>query len=234
MTSTRVALLTGTNRGSGYATAHRLADDGWSVVAFNRTPMPNSCLTAEYLVDLADPTAVDEALTAVRRDTAGRIHALVPFAVSRHIATIDQHDPEELRAAFHVNVFATIRIITTLLPTLRECNAQIVLIGSHAGSYPFEGGLTYSTTKATLKALAETLLLEERPHGIRTTLVSAGAVSNFDWDNSPYKMSTTSIANTISAVLASPRDLDIGEIEVRPALLADKQPVTGFDRLAHI
>jgi hypothetical protein len=79
--------------------------------------------------------------------------------------------------------------------------------------------------------VVETLLLEERPHGVRAALISPGAIANAADDSSPAKMAATSVARCVGAIAQDfDRDLVVGDLEIRPALLA-RPLVRGLDRL---
>lgn len=228
----RVALITGTNRGSGKAIAEELRDRGYRVFSLNRSLAGEDWL-GEYRCDLADPAQIGKAVGQVL-DDAGRLDVCVSNAVDRvfdPIADLSEADWERLVS---INLSACFHLVKAVLPALRAARGSFVAMGSHAGTRYFEGGAAYSATKAGVKALVETLLLEERRNGVRACLVSPGAIANLDGDESPHKMSTRSVARCVGTIVDSwPRDLVVGEIEVRPADLAEP-PITGIDRLLHV
>jgi NAD(P)-dependent dehydrogenase (short-subunit alcohol dehydrogenase family) len=228
----RVALVTGTNRGSGRAIADELLDRGYRLYSLNRSLAGDGPL-GEHRCDLSDPGQIRDAVGRVLAD-AGRLDVCVSNAVDRvldPIASLGETDWDRLVS---VNLSACFHLIKAVLPALRAARGVFVAMGSHAATRYFEGGAAYSATKAGLKALVETLLLEERRNGVRACLVSPGAIANLDGDESPYKMSTRSVARCVGTIVDSwPRDLVVGEIEVRPADLAEP-PVIGIDRLLHV
>ncbi|MCS0639636.1 SDR family oxidoreductase [Streptomyces sp. LP05-1] len=226
----RLALVTGSNRGTGRAVRQRLVADGFTVRCLNRSSCADH--TDPVVADLADGGAASEAARAVLAD-APALDLLVLNAVARGLGRVDELSPEDWDEALAVNLTATVRIIQAALPLLRAAGGHIVLMGSHAGDRPFEGGLAYCATKAALRSVAEVLLLEERPNGVRTTLVNPGAIRNFDDDFSEYKMSVESVASVVSWVVAAPADTVLGEVELRPARLA-APPSVGLDRLQHV
>lgn len=228
----RVAVITGSNRATGYAIAEALHADGWRLVSINRTLHGAEWLN-EHRCDLADTR---EVMDVVRRISAehDKIDAFIPTSASRGIAPIENLGVEELDNSIRVNFTSIVHSIRLLLPVLRRSRGQIVVIGSHAGSRFFEGGAAYSSTKAALKALVEILLLEERPNGVRSTLLSPGAIANFEWDNCQYKMRTDSVAQCVRTLLSSlPDDIAVGEVEIRPARLPNPE-VSGLDRLQYL
>jgi NAD(P)-dependent dehydrogenase (short-subunit alcohol dehydrogenase family) len=228
----RVALVTGTNRGTGYAIAEELTRRGYALASLNRTIRGEGWLR-ERRCDLADPeqiaTAVDDVLGEY-----GRLDAVVANAVDRPLTPLAELEPADWDRGVAVNLSAVFHLIRTTLPALRAARGVFLAMGSHAGSRFFEGGAAYSAPKAALKALVETLLLEERRHGVRAALISPGAIANLPGDACAYKMTTASVARCVGVVIEDfPVDLVAGELEIRPARLPVPE-VTGLDRLAHV
>jgi NAD(P)-dependent dehydrogenase (short-subunit alcohol dehydrogenase family) len=226
----RPALVTGANRGTGRAIRRRLATDGFTVRCLNR----HSCEdhTDPVVADLADGQAAFDATLAVLADVPA-LDVLVLNAVTRGLGRVAELEPAVWDEALAVNLTANVRVIQAALPALRAAGGHIVLMGSHAGDRPFEGGLAYCATKAALRSVAEVLLMEERPHGVRTTLLNPGAIRNFDDDFSENKMSVESVASVVSWVVSAPADTVLGEVELRPARLG-VPPAVGFERLQHV
>ncbi|MEU4209496.1 SDR family NAD(P)-dependent oxidoreductase [Streptomyces sp. NPDC026206] len=227
-----VALVTGANRGTGLAIARELHGRGYRVAALNRTPSGEPWLH-ETICDLSDPAGVDAAVEAVVRGF-GRLDACVTNAVARAFAPIAELDTAAWDESVAVNLTSVFRVVRATLPAMRRSGGTYVIMGSHAGTRFFEGGAAYSATKAALKAFVETLLLEERAHGVRATLVSPGAIANLDGDDTPYKMATKSVARCVGALVQDqPADLVVGDVEVRPARLPEPL-VSGIARLQHV
>lgn len=228
----RLAVITGSNRATGYAIAEALHAAGWRIISINRTPHGAGWLN-EHHCDLADTEEVVHTTGRIRAEH-DRIDAFIATSVSRGLSPVEDLGIEELDNAIRINFTSIVHSVRSLLPVLRRSHGQVVVIGSHAGSRFFEGGTAYSSTKAALKAFVETLLLEERPHGVRSTLVSPGAIANFDGDDCEYKMRTDSVARCVLALLTSiPDDAVVGEVEIRPARLP-KPDKSGLDRLQHV
>lgn len=228
MTTRPVAVVTGSSRGIGQAVGEQLLADGWDVVALSRTPHPDPRVMS-VPCDLSDPHSTRAALAAVDARTQ-RVDALVANAALRSLGRLADLPGAAWDEAVAVNLSSVVVLVQALLPGLRRQRGTVVVMGSHAGSRFFEGGAAYCATKAALKALVEVLLLEERPHGVRTTLLSPGAVANEHSDTASTKLSTVSVARAVSWILAAPDDLVVGELEIRPARLGPA-PVSGFDRL---
>jgi NAD(P)-dependent dehydrogenase (short-subunit alcohol dehydrogenase family) len=228
----QVAIVTGANRGAGRAIADALAVRGYRVCELNRT-LAGGVDADEWLCDLADPAQLVMAVGEVL-DRYGRVDVCVANAVDRVFDPIAELSVEDWDRLVAINLSSVFRLIKAVLPALRESGGTFVAMGSHAASRFFEGGAVYSATKAALKPLVETLLLEERHNGVRACLVSPGAIANLAGDDSPHKMSVASVGECVATIAHEwPRDLVVGEIEIRPASLP-APPVTGLDRLQHV
>jgi NAD(P)-dependent dehydrogenase (short-subunit alcohol dehydrogenase family) len=202
------------------------------VVALNRTLLKEPWLH-EIECDLADPGAVHDAVAAAVA-YAGRLDACVSSAVTRHLAPVASLSLEDWNESVAVNLTSVFALAQAALPALRASAGIILVLGSHAGSRFFETGAAYSATKAALKALVETLLLEERPHGVVATLITPGAIANVEGDADPRKMSTASVARYVGHLVQDRcDDVVVGEVEIRPARLPPP-PVAGLARLLHV
>jgi NAD(P)-dependent dehydrogenase (short-subunit alcohol dehydrogenase family) len=227
-----VALVTGATRGTGMAVARELHRRGYAVVALHRGRAGADWLT-EIACDLTDPDAPRAAVAEVLT-RFGRLDACVCNAAVRRLGPIADLDPADWDESVAVNLSSVFRLIRATLPAVRAAAGGYVLIGSHAGTHFFEGGAAYSATKAALRGLVETLLLEERRFGVRATLVNAGAIANRAGDDTPYKMAVDSVARCVAAIVADqPADLAIGEVEIRPARLRPPA-VAGLARLQDV
>ncbi|MEV0703356.1 SDR family NAD(P)-dependent oxidoreductase [Saccharopolyspora sp. NPDC050389] len=222
----RVALVTGANRGTGKAIAERLTRAGVRVWTLSRRPGPGP---RSLPCDLADVDAVRDRVAEVV-EAEGELDLVVANAVDRYFATVAELDLARWSQALTVNITSVLALVQAALPALRRTNGSIVLMGSHAGTRYFEGGVSYSAAKAAMKAVCESLLLEERPNGVRTTLISPGAIANEADDHSKLKMTVESVAEVVWQAACVPADTVIGELECRPSALA-MPTVSGIDRL---
>jgi NADP-dependent 3-hydroxy acid dehydrogenase YdfG len=224
------ALVTGANRGTGLAIAEHLESAGMRVWRVNRT---GAARDRELSCDLSDLAAVDRVVREACAAADGRLDVFVANAVDRYFAPVAELDAERWSRALTVNLSSIVVAVRAALPALRAARGTIALMGSHAGSRFFETGASYCASKAALKAVCEVLLLEERRNGVRTCLVSPGAIANEEGDRSAFKMTTDSVAGLVEWIVSAPADLAVGEIELRPAALAPAAPV-GLDRLQSV
>jgi NAD(P)-dependent dehydrogenase (short-subunit alcohol dehydrogenase family) len=227
-----VALVTGSNRGLGYGIARAFHRAGYRIVSLNRT-LANEEWLGEIRCDLAAPDEVAAALAIVRQEIV-RLDVCVLNAAVRRFGSVAELDPLALRTSLAVNLGAPVLVVQGCLPLLRSAKGVIVVIGSHAATRYFEGGVAYSATKAGLKALVETLLLEERRNGVRATLVSPGAIANRADDHATTKMTTDAVGEFVRwTAERTPDGIALGEVEIRPLVLGEA-PVVGIGRLQDV
>jgi 3-oxoacyl-[acyl-carrier protein] reductase len=229
LTDRKIALITGSNRGLGNGVARAFHRAGYRIVSLNRTLAGEDWL-GEVHCDLARLDDIPRAMAEVRRDVA-RLDVCVLNAAVRRLATVAELNPLALQTSLAVNLGAPVLLAQACLPMVRAARGGFVVIGSHAATRYFEGGVAYSATKSGLKALVETLLLEERGNGVWATLVSPGAIANRAGDHAPTKMTTDAVGELVRRLAEDvPLGIAVGELEIRPAVLS-ASPTTGIERL---
>jgi NADP-dependent 3-hydroxy acid dehydrogenase YdfG len=160
--STRTAVVTGASSGIGAATARRLAADGWQVVAAARRLDRLGELSASAAsirpcaLDVTDARSVEQLADAV--ETCDLLVANAGGAFD--LAPLPEASVDDWAAMYDVNVLGTVRTVQALLPQLRAARGHVVLTGSTAGHWVYEGGGGYVAAKHALAALRDTWRLE--------------------------------------------------------------------------
>ncbi|MDT4939084.1 MAG: hypothetical protein QOG80_2755 [Pseudonocardiales bacterium] len=172
-------MVTGASSGIGAATARRLANEGFEVVAGARRRARLDALAAEIpglravTLDVTSPESVAELAeslddVAVLVNNAGGALGIEP---------IERADPADWQAMFDTNVLGVLRVTQALLPALeRGTGGHVVVTGSIAGHLVYEGGGGYTAAKHGAAALIETLRLELNGRPVRVTEVAPGMV----------------------------------------------------------
>jgi len=174
----KTAVVTGASSGIGAATALQLAEQGWAVVAAARRADRLGELATRHPairpqpLDVTDPRSVDALAAAVPVCDLVVANAGGSYDLDR----VESASPEAWATAYDVNVVGVVRMVAALLPALRASRGHVVITGSTAGRWVYEGGASYTAAKHALVALRETLRLETVEAGIRVTEVAPGMV----------------------------------------------------------
>ena len=185
---TRVALVTGANRGIGLEVARQLARRGFTVILGSRDPQKGERAAARLKeedlsvlprqLDVSDNDSVED-LAARILDDPGRLDALVNNAAI-HYDTWQRAlgaDLDTVREALETNTFGAWRTCEAFVPMLRRSDhGRIVNVSSGAGSLASMGGGTpaYNVSKVALHALTRMLAAELRDTGILVNAVDPG------------------------------------------------------------
>jgi 3-oxoacyl-[acyl-carrier protein] reductase len=187
--SAKVALVTGSSRGIGAATASVLAARGFRVVVNYHASAPEaqevvkaiSAAGGEAVAIQADVTAPGDVSRLVG-DIEQRwgsvdvlVHnALIPFDITSFAElTWDQLGGKlerELRAAF----LLTKAVVPGMIS---RGYGRLVFLSTGLSRHPREGMITLGTAKAALDQFVRYIALELAPHGITANLVAPGTVA---------------------------------------------------------
>jgi NADP-dependent 3-hydroxy acid dehydrogenase YdfG len=167
-----LAVVTGASSGIGAATAVRLVAEGWEVVGAARRLDRLAQLSGvrPQALDVTDPRSVEQLVDAVPRCDLLVANAGGAFDLDR----LGDADVDTWARMYEVNVLGLVRTVQALLPALRSAKGHVVMTGSTAGRWVYEGGGGYVAAKHAVAALRETLRLEE--NDIRVSEVAPGMV----------------------------------------------------------
>jgi NAD(P)-dependent dehydrogenase (short-subunit alcohol dehydrogenase family) len=199
-TSSTVALVTGANRGLGFATARLLAESGVTVIVGARNMAKAEVAAAALreeglacwplMLDVESTTSIADAAQRVGREY-GRLDILVNNAGILPEATThgaeQPLDIELFRRTFDTNVFGAAAVTQAFLPLLRVSEAgRIVNVSSRMGSLtdqldptsPYASMIlpAYQTSKAALNGLTVALAKALSDTPIRVNSVCPGWV----------------------------------------------------------
>jgi NADP-dependent 3-hydroxy acid dehydrogenase YdfG len=169
------ALVTGASSGIGAATAHALSAAGASVLATGRDEAALAELAgAETIAGDLTNAAFLETLIA----RAGPLDILVANAGRlKHTPFLDG-SPEDWRAVFELNVFATLSLVQQAARGMaKRGSGHIVLVSSLLARRVTPNTLVYAASKHAVAAIAACLRLELGPAGIRVTEIAPGLVA---------------------------------------------------------
>lgn len=179
----KVAVVTGANRGIGREVARQLVERGYDVVAGSRDLVKGEAVAREigaraYALDVDDDASVT-AMAAFVRDTYGHVDVLVNNAAILYDtwARAATTDLDAVKRAMETNLFGAWRTTQALLDLLRASpHPRVVNVSSEAGSINAMSGGTpaYSVSKAALNALTKLLSGELRGDRILVNAICPG------------------------------------------------------------
>ncbi len=178
----KCAIITGSGRGIGRATAVELSRRGYSVVLVSRTAgdleETAALLDGESVQAVADVTNAAAMADVVARtvNQFGRIDAIVNNAGLAPMKPIEQTDDLTFSDVIATNLSAAFTLSRLAWPHLKVNGGTIVNISSLAAIDPFPGFSAYAAAKAGLEGLTRALAKEGAEHGIRSVAVAPGGV----------------------------------------------------------
>jgi citronellol/citronellal dehydrogenase len=201
--SGRRAIVTGSSRGIGAATAERLAAEGADVMLTARTVDKHDHLAGSLnetlercrrfgtnvqvvAADLTDPEDRLRVVPAAVEALGGPIDILVNNAAAAIYGSLLDYPQKRRRIMFEVNVFAPLDLMQQVLPSMIERGEGWIVNVSSATGRMIEGppyasagvaGTTgfYGASKAALNRMTNAMALEVAARGIRVNTVEPRA-----------------------------------------------------------
>lgn len=186
----QVAVVTGSSSGIGFETSLLLARNGIYTYATMRNQRKSEEILANARKDnlplktlYLDVTNEKSILKAMKKiiDEKGRIDILINNAGYSLLGPLEQLDIDEIKAEFETNFFGIIKLIQSVLPTMRKQRyGRIINISSLAGRIGFPFSSAYVSSKFALEGLTESLGYEIKNFGIYAILIEPGVIrTNF-------------------------------------------------------
>ena len=182
----KVAIITGSTKGIGFAIAKKLALEGASVVISSRKEENVLSATAELqkdnLIHLGVTCHVGKEedrknLIDKTIKKFGKIDILVSnVAVNPHFGSIVDISEKQIDKIFDTNVKSSFLIARDCYPYLKATKGNITFVSSVGAYKPFVGGGWYSISKTSLLALTNTMATELAVDGIRVNCIAPGLI----------------------------------------------------------
>ena len=176
----RVALVTGGNRGIGLATAAALAAAGNRVaVTYRSTPPDRAAELGLTCVacDVTDPDQVDAAFTSVE-EQLGPVEILVSNAGMTHDGLVLRMSDDDFTSVIDANLAGGFRVAKRAVRSMMRGRwGRIVFVGSVVGHAGQVGQANYAASKAGLVGLARSLAREFASRNITVNVVAPGPIA---------------------------------------------------------
>jgi len=236
----KIIVITGASSGLGEAAARLLSEQGATVVLGARRIDRLNTLAAELTgkggkvlalaTDVVNRNEVKRLVDAAVQ-TYGRVDVIINNAGLMPQSLLESLRVDEWDRMIDVNIKGVLYGIAAALPHMvRQKSGHIINVSSVAGHKIRAGATVYAATKFAVRALSEGLREEVKPHNIRTTIISPGAVATelpasvghpetaarikkFYED---VAIPADSFARVAAFAISQPDDVDINEILYRP------------------
>jgi NAD(P)-dependent dehydrogenase (short-subunit alcohol dehydrogenase family) len=192
MTTQKIALVTGANRGLGRSTALNLAADGVDVIATYRANAEEAAAVVAEVerlgrravalqLDTGDSASFDgfaeQVATALReRWERESFDVLVNNAGAAYDASFAETTEAGFDEIFDVHVKGVFFLTQRLLPLLAD-GGDVVNVSTGLTRFTFPGTSAYAAAKGAIDVLTRVQALELGPRGITVNAIAPGAVA---------------------------------------------------------
>jgi NAD(P)-dependent dehydrogenase (short-subunit alcohol dehydrogenase family) len=230
--SKRLALITGANRGIGFAIARALAREGCDVIISGRDAgslekagrelgkLGRSVLA--QICDVREPNSVDSLFKQVR-GLRRPIDFLINNAGIGHPNRIVSELPYPMWAEVIDTNLNGMFLVTQAALAVMKRGSTIVNNLSIAAERVFPGSAAYNASKHGALGFTDTLREELRPKGIRVIALMPGATDTAIWETlwpkAPRRkmMSAETVAGVVLNALLLPENSSLEKIVIMPA-----------------
>lgn len=187
MPTDKVALVTGSSRGIGRATARTLAAEGYRIAAMARSGDQLESLVCEIetaggvclplKVDITEPEQV-ECGVARTLEAFGRLDVMANVAGIILLRTLTNTSLEAFDRILNVNLRGAFIMMKAVVPhMIDQRRGSIVNVSSVSAHLGYSHHAAYSASKAGVLRLTETTAEELRDHDIRVNAVCPSGVA---------------------------------------------------------
>jgi len=179
----KVALVTGSGSGLGYAITKRFIEEGAKVVAVD---LSNSIHNLKHefgenvLTKVTNVAVESEVKSAIEDGIKefGKINILVNNAgISGPQVKAHEITGEQFKQTLEVNLMGPFYGIRNIVPHFIENGEGVILNTASIGAYPkYVSAAAYSASKAALKKLTETVAYDYGGNNIRVNAIAPGSI----------------------------------------------------------
>jgi NADP-dependent 3-hydroxy acid dehydrogenase YdfG len=220
------ALITGSTKGIGRATAMALSKAGLHIIATGRNTKELDTLKKEITAQNGtcdifslDLTNSDELSTLTDRIGTQSLSLLVHCAGVALVGKIEEMNLNAWRNVLETNLTIPFILTQKCLPAMKP-GSRIIFINSVGGKMAFPEWAAYCAAKHGLRALADVLRTEVAEKGIQVTSIFPTSVDTpmqaglpYDWDRSKM-LKAEDVARMIVNVYREPDNVVIKEIDL--------------------
>jgi len=171
-----VIVITGATSGIGKITCEFLHGKGFTVYGTSRQLEARDSLPPYKFkqLDIGNTDSVNTCIKDIIKET-GKIDVLINNAGYAHCGSLINLELDDMIKQYNINVFGAMRMVQAVIPFMLEKeNGMIINIGSIGGRLPLPFQAAYSSSKAALMNITDSLKIELLKDGIRVCLIEPG------------------------------------------------------------
>lgn len=175
MANSRVVLITGGNRGIGYAIAEEFVAAGHKVAVTVRSGSgPEGSLAVK--ADVLDSASLDTAIAEVESNL-GPIEILIANAGITKDTLLMRMSDEDFEQVIDTNLNGVFRVVKRATKSMiKHRYGRVLLVGSVVGLLGSAGQVNYSASKSALVGMARSLTRELGARGITANVLAPGFI----------------------------------------------------------
>ena len=172
----RTVLVTGGNRGIGFAIAAHFVSLGHRVAVTSRSGEggPEGSLTVQ--ADVTDSASVDAAIKAVEQEL-GAVEVLIANAGITKDNLLLRMSEDDFQQVIDTNLTGVFRVLKRSSKGMLKARfGRVIFISSVVGLFGSPGQINYSSAKAGLVGMARSLTRELGSRGITANVIAPGFI----------------------------------------------------------
>ncbi|MBX2969891.1 MAG: SDR family NAD(P)-dependent oxidoreductase [Cyclobacteriaceae bacterium] len=185
--SDKVVLITGASMGIGKELARQVLVAGGKAVITGRNVSRLQAVQREFesyadhlIIHAGDVADYKDNQVLVEKIIAqfGKLDVLINNAGISCFGEVEVLQEDVVRQVVDTNIYGSVFPVMAALPELKKTKGSILFVSSVAGFHGLPGHSTYSLSKMSLKALAQSLRTELLQHGVFAGIAYVGFTEN--------------------------------------------------------
>lgn len=167
---------------------HHIALSGRRIDVLNAVQSEIKSSSGVYPLDILSAEDIVTTYQKIKADL-GHVDNVICMAAQYDPMTLDSLDMDKVEKTINTNINSVFHLIHTVLPDMKDRKSgQIILCGSVAGYRGLPNAQPYSSTKAAIINIAETLRAEVSSLGIDVKVICPGFVKTEMTDKNEFDM----------------------------------------------